>query len=391
MHLTRAFRPGDLVWFDPRVGYVLPGEVVEFHRAAQVITVQALINNVSKTFTLNNLSSVKSREDLGQNGVEDMVSLSDLNEASVLWNLRIRYDNQHIYTYVGSLLVAVNPLRMFDIYGLDHVNKYDGQILGTLPPHLFAVGAAAYHRLLSKNGQSQVLLMTGESGAGKTESAKLITQYLAAVNKSQSSNLITEQILEALPMLESFGNAKTIRNDNSSRFGKFLQIVFKNDGVIAGAKLTDFLLEKSRIVSQISEERNYHIFYQLLHGLPSEQKEKYGLMSADKYFYLNQGGIINVDGKNDKEDFESLQSALQVLSFSTEECETIYKILAAILHLGNIYFHRKQLKHGYEGVEIGSEVEIKRGAHLLQLSVNGIKKALTMRQMTKGNHDNGNR
>lgn len=383
MHLTRAFRPGDLVWFDPGVGYVLPGEVVEFHRAAQVITVQALINNVSKTFTLNNLSSVKSREDLGQNGVEDMVSLSDLNEASVLWNLRIRYDNHHIYTYVGSVLVAVNPLRMFDIYGLDHVNKYDGQILGTLSPHLFAVGAAAYHRLLSKNGQSQVLMMTGESGAGKTESAKLITQYLAAVNKSPS-NLITEQILEALPMLESFGNAKTTRNDNSSRFGKFLQIVFK-DGVISGAKLTDYLLEKSRIVSQISEERNYHIFYELLHGLPSEQKEKYGLMTADKYFYLNQGGTVAVEGKNDKEDFETLQSALQVLSFSTEECETIYKILAAILHLGNIYFHRKQLKHGYEGVEIGSEVEIKWGAHLLQLSVNGIKKALTMRQMHAGN------
>ena len=141
MHLTRAFRPGDLVWFDPGVGYVLPGEVVEFHRAAQVITVQAVINNVTKTFTLNNLSSVKSREDLGQNGVEDMVTLSDLNEASVLWNLRIRYDNQNIYTYIGAILVAVNPLRMFDVYGLDNVNKYNRQVLGTLPPHLFALGA----------------------------------------------------------------------------------------------------------------------------------------------------------------------------------------------------------------------------------------------------------
>ena len=130
MHLTRAFRPGDLVWFDPGVGYVLPGEVVEFHRAAQVITVQAVINNVTKTFTLNNLSSVKSREDLGQNGVEDMITLADLNEASVLWNLRIRYDNQNIYTFIGTLLVAVNPWRMFDIYGLDNVNRYDGQILG---------------------------------------------------------------------------------------------------------------------------------------------------------------------------------------------------------------------------------------------------------------------
>lgn len=285
------------------------------------------------------------------------------------------------------MLVAVNPLRMFDVYGLDNVNKYDGQILGTLEPHLFALGSSAYNRLLTKNAESQVLIMTGESGAGKTESAKLLTQYLAAVNKSVS-NVITEQILEALPMLESFGNAKTVRNDNSSRFGKYLEIIFK-DGVISGAKLTDYLLEKSRIVSQISEERNYHIFYELLEGLPKEQKEKYGLMSADKYFYLNQGGPISIDGKNDIADFESLQSALAVLSFSTEECETIYKILASILHLGNIYFHRKQLKHGFEGVEIGSEVEIKWAAHLLQLSVGGIKKALTQRMAdVRKNNDN---
>ena len=200
----------------------------------------------------------------------------------------------------------------------------------------------AYNRLLTKNGESQVMIITGESGAGKTETAKLLTQYLAAVNKSGSQNLITEQILEAIPMLESFGNAKTIRNDNASRFGKYMMIMFK-DGVISGAKLNDYLLEKSRIVTQASDERNYHVFYELLEGMSKEQKDKYGLMSADKYFYLNQGGQIKIDGKNDQDDFETMQSALQVLSFSTEECETIYKILASILHLGNVYFHRKQV------------------------------------------------
>ncbi len=158
--------------------------------------------------------------------MDDMITLTDLNEASVLWNMRIRYDNQNIYTYIGNILVSVNPLKLLGTYGVDSVNKYDGQIIGTLPPHLFAIGASAYNRLLTKNGQSQCLIITGESGAGKTESCKLLTQYLAAVNKS-SSNLIPEQILEAAPMLESFGNAKTIRNDNSSRFGKFLQIIFK--------------------------------------------------------------------------------------------------------------------------------------------------------------------
>lgn len=222
----REFLPGDLVWFDPGVGYVLPGEVLEFHKAAQVITVQAVINNVTKTFTLNNISSVKSRQDLGQNGVDDMVSISDLNEASILWNLRLRYDNNNIYTYIGSVLVAVNPYRMFDIYGLEAVSAYDGKILGTLPPHLFAIGAAAFNRLLTKEGENQVVVISGESGAGKTESTKLLLQYLAAVNKS-ASNLISEQILEASPLLESFGNAKTVRNDNSSRFGKYLEILYK--------------------------------------------------------------------------------------------------------------------------------------------------------------------
>ena len=228
---------------------------------------------------------------------------------------------------------------------------------------------------MAKDGEKQVVVLSGESGAGKTESTKLLLQYLAAVNKS-ASNLVTEQILEASPLLESFGNAKTVRNDNSSRFGKYLEVLYKGDGVVAGCRATDFLLEKSRVVSHAPDERNYHVFYEALAGLPAEQKEKYGLMTPDKYFYLNQGGACAVDGKNDKEDCEALQSAMQVLGFTFEERETVFKILASILHLGNVYFHRKQLKYGQEGVEIGSDVEIKWTAHLLQLNVKGISRAL---------------
>ena len=202
-------------------------------------------------------------------------------------------------------------------------------------------------------------------------------QYLAAVNKS-SSNLITEQILEASPLLESFGNAKTVRNDNSSRFGKYLEVFFK-DGVITGANITEYLLEKSRIVTHAPEERNYHVFYEMLAGLTEDQRQKFGLMSAEKYFYLNQGGSCNIDGKVDKDDFQNLLSAMQVLGFTAEEQDVIFKIISSILHLGNVYFHRKQLKHGQEGVEIGSDVEIKWAAHLLQLNVNGIVNALTMK------------
>ncbi|XP_073998346.1 unconventional myosin 10A isoform X4 [Rhodnius prolixus] len=363
---------GELVWFDPGVGHVLPGEVLEYHKPAQVLTVQAVIAGKPQVFSVTSPNGVKRRQDLGQLGIEDMIQLSDLNEASLLWNLKIRYDKELIYTYTGSILVAVNPYRMYDMYGLDMVKKYEGQILGTLPPHLFAVGSAAYNAMQRGN---QVVIISGESGSGKTESTKLVMQYLAAVNRAPS-NLVTEQILEASPLLESFGNAKTARNDNSSRFGKFLEVHFK-EGVILGGKVTEYLLEKSRIVTQAPEERNYHVFYELLAGLSEEAKLKYGLLSSDKYFYLNQGESCEIDGKYDSEDFQSLMSAMQVLGFTSEEQETIFRILASVLHLGNVYFHRKQLKHGQEGVEIGSDAEIRWAGHLLQINVDGIKLALT--------------
>ncbi|XP_040563865.1 unconventional myosin-XV [Lepeophtheirus salmonis] len=375
-------KPGDLVWFDPGVGYVLPGEVLEYHESAQVIMVQAIINSVTKNFTLNNLSSVRPRQDLGQNGVEDMITLRDINEASILWNLRIRYDNHNIYTYIGTILISVNPYRTFDdegesLYGLKSVNKYDGQILGTLSPHLFAIGSAALARQVTNPKKNVVILLNGESGSGKTECSKLLLQYLSAVNKS-SSNLKTEQIIEGSNLLESFGHARTVANNNSSRFGKFIQIYFK-DGVISGAKFNEYLLEKHRIVSHNSEERNFHIFYELLAGLSKEQKEKYGLMTVEKYFYLNQGQSYTIDGKNDRMDFENLISSFQVLGFTLDERESIFKVLSSVLHLGNVYFNRKHFRNGVEGVDVGSNVEIKWAAHLLQLNSNDVEQVLTSR------------
>lgn len=230
---------------------------------------------------------------------------------------------------------------------------------------------------MTKENEHQAFIISGESGAGKTETSKLVMQYLAAVNKSVS-NIVTEQILEASPLLESFGNAKTVKNNNSSRFGKYLEVFFK-DGIISGAKTTEYLLEKSRIVTQALEERNYHVFYELLAGLSEQEKEKYGLQSADKYFYLNQGGSCEIEGKNDEEDFRFLLSAMQVLGFTNEEQDNIFRIMAAVLHLGNVYFHRKQLKHGQEGVEIGSDAEVRWISHLLQLPLEGILKAITFR------------
>lgn len=303
-----------------------------------------------------------------------MTQLEDLHEASLLWNLKLRYDNGLVYTYAGSILIAVNPYKMFaDAYGIEMAKMYSGKPLGTLPPHLFAIGSAAHAALPSP----QVVVISGESGSGKTESTKLVMQYLAAVvpGGGSASTVITEQILEAAPLLEAFGNARTARNDNSSRFGKYLEVFFKS-GAIIGAKITQYLLEKSRIVTQAPGERNYHVFYELLGGLSESDRTKYGLLEADKYFYLNQGGS---DCSSGRVDWASLQGAMQVLGVSENEREGIVNVLASVLHLGNIYFHRRQLRHGQEGVEVGSDAEIKWAAHLLQIPSEGILRSLTSR------------
>lgn len=280
-----------------------------------------------------------------------MTQLDDLHEASILWNLRLRYDTGIIYTYAGSILIAVNPYKMFaESYGLEMAKKYSSKPFGnSLPPHLFAIGAAAHAAL----PEPQAVIISGESGAGKTESTKLVMQYLAAVvpGGGSASTVITEQILEATPLLEAFGNARTVRNDNSSRFGKYLEIYFKS-GAIIGAKITQYLLEKSRIVTQAPAERNYHVFYSLLGGLSETERAKYGLLDAEKYFYLNQGGSDCAPGRLD---WGSLQGAMQVLGFSEIEREGIVRVLSSVLHLGNIYFHRRQLRHGQEGVELGKK------------------------------------
>uniref|UniRef100_W8AVX6 Unconventional myosin-XV n=1 Tax=Ceratitis capitata TaxID=7213 RepID=W8AVX6_CERCA len=366
---------GDLVWFDPGVGHPIPGEIQEVHRAAQVIVVQALIKGKAQTFALQpGEGNLRPRQDLGSSGVEDMTMLEDLHEASLLWNLRLRYDKGLIYTFAGSILIAVNPYKMFpDSYGLEVAKKYAGKPLGTMPPHLFAIGAAAHAALPSP----QVVVISGESGSGKTESTKLVMQYLAAVvpGGGSASAVIAEQILEAAPLLEAFGNARTARNDNSSRFGKYLEVYFKN-GAIVGAKITQYLLEKSRIVTQAPGERNYHVFYEMLGGLSETERTKYGLLEADKYFYLNQGATDCAPGRVD---WDSLQSAMQVLGVSEGEREGIIRVLASVLHLGNVYFHRRQLRHGQEGVEVGSDAEIKWAAHLLHISAEGLHRALTSR------------
>ncbi|XP_063199799.1 unconventional myosin-XV [Chroicocephalus ridibundus] len=329
----------------------------------------------SKMQSLCSLPIVRYQEPQEEDGLEDMTQLEDLQEAAVLSNIRTRFERQLIYTYIGSILVSVNPYRLYNIYGTEQVLQYEGRALGENPPHLFAIANVAYSKVMDAK-HNQCIVISGESGSGKTEATKLILRYLAAVSQKRSSTPQIE-ILEATPLLESFGNAKTVRNDNSSRFGKFVEI-FLEDGLICGAITSQYLLEKSRVVFQAKSERNYHIFYEMLAGLPTQQRQRYCLQGAETYYYLNQGGNCEIPGKDDAEDFRRLLNTMEVLSFSVEEQNSIFRILSSVLHLGNVYFEKYETDC-QEVATVVSATEIRTVAELLQVSPEGLQKAITFK------------
>ncbi|NXF52904.1 MYO15 protein, partial [Oceanites oceanicus] len=323
--------------------------------------------------SLCSLPIVRYQEPQEEDGLEDMTQLEDLQEAAVLSNIRTRFERQLIYTYIGSILVSVNPYRLYNIYGTEQVLQYEGRALGENPPHLFAIANVAYSKVMDAK-HNQCIIISGESGSGKTEATKLILRYLAAINQKRST---APQILEATPLLESFGNAKTVRNDNSSRFGKFVEI-FLEDGLICGAITSQYLLEKSRVVFQAKSERNYHIFYEMLAGLPAQQRQRYCLQGAETYYYLNQGGNCEIPGKDDAEDFRRLLNIMEVLGFSVEEQNSIFRILSSVLHLGNVYFEKYETDC-QEVATVVSATEIRTVAELLQVSPEGLQKAITFK------------
>jgi myosin protein heavy chain len=273
-----------------------------------------------------------------------MAELTHLNEASVVHNLHTRYMADLIYTYSGLFLVTVNPYTPLPIYTNEYVNMYKGRSREDNKPHIFAMADEAFRNMVDEN-ENQSILVTGESGAGKTENTKKVIQYLAAVAHSQSpvksrgkphSNL-SAQILRANPILEAFGNAQTVRNNNSSRFGKFIRIEFNRDGTIAGAFIEWYLLEKSRVVRLNAQERNYHIFYQLLKGADRRLKQEFLLDGLDtEDFVYTRDGQDSIVGVSDRDEWDSLMEAFMVMGFSEEDQASILRTIAAVLHLGNI-------------------------------------------------------
>ncbi|CAG5128525.1 unnamed protein product, partial [Candidula unifasciata] len=284
-------------------------------------------------------------------------------------------------TYTGSILVAVNPYEILPIYTSEQIQQYRDKKIGELPPHIFAIADNSYSSM-KRYQHDQCVIISGESGAGKTESTKLILQFLAAVSGQHS--WIEQQILEANPIMEAFGNAKTIRNDNSSRFGKYIDIHFNEKGVIEGARIEQYLLEKSRIVSQMHDERNYHIFYCMLSGLSAEDKAKLELQDAHHYQYLIQGGSIVCEGRDDKKDFADIRSAMKVLMFEDSDLWEILKILSALLHLGNVKYNEIELDN-LAATEIQDISYINKVARQLEVNAQNLVDALTTRTIvTKG-------
>merc|ERR1719288_583097 len=268
---------------------------------------------------------------------EDMANLTFLNDASVFYNLKVRFQAKLIYTYSGLFCVVVNPYKRFPIYTPTVVKMYLGKRRNEVPPHLWAIVETAYRNML-QNSKNQSMLITGESGAGKTENTKKVIAYLAMVatsgKKADKKVSLEDQIVATNPILESYGNAKTSRNDNSSRFGKFIRIHFTASGKLAGCDIVSYLLEKSRITQQQEVERSYHIFYQLLQPFVSTMKEKC-LLTDDiyDYEYVSQGKV-SVASIDDNEELEMTDSAFDIIGFSDTEKWDCYKLTAADLSCG---------------------------------------------------------
>ncbi|XP_060116279.1 unconventional myosin-Va isoform X3 [Heteronotia binoei] len=271
-------------------------------------------------------------------GENDLTALSYLHEPAVLHNLKVRFiDSKLIYTYCGIVLVAINPYEQLPIYGEDIINAYSGQNMGDMDPHIFAVAEEAYKQM-ARDERNQSIIVSGESGAGKTVSAKYAMRYFATVSGSASEANVEEKVLASNPIMESIGNAKTTRNDNSSRFGKYIEIGFDKRYRIIGANMRTYLLEKSRVVFQAEEERNYHIFYQLCASATLPEFKTLRLGNANYFHYTKQGGSPVIDGIDDAKEMENTRRACTLLGIVDSYQMGIFQILAAILHLGNVSF-----------------------------------------------------
>ncbi|XP_039229035.1 myosin heavy chain, muscle isoform X26 [Drosophila yakuba] len=313
--------------------------------------------------------------------IEDMADMTVLNTPCVLHNLRQRYYAKLIYTYSGLFCVAINPYKRYPVYTNRCAKMYRGKRRNEVPPHIFAISDGAYVDMLT-NHVNQSMLITGESGAGKTENTKKVIAYFATVGASKktdetakSKGSLEDQVVQTNPVLEAFGNAKTVRNDNSSRFGKFIRIHFGPTGKLAGADIETYLLEKARVISQQSLERSYHIFYQIMSGSVAGVKD-FCLLTDNIYdYHIVSQGKVTVASIDDAEEFSLTDQAFDILGFTKQEKEDVYRITAAVMHMGGMKFKQRGREEQAEqdGEEEGGRVSKLFGCDTAELYKNLLK------------------
>ncbi|KAH9729010.1 Myosin-6 [Citrus sinensis] len=368
---------GSLVWLeDPEVTWI-DGEVVEVN-GDQI----KVLCTSGKTVVVKACDVYPKDAEAPPCGVDDMTKLAYLHEPGVLQNLRSRYDMNEIYTYTGSILIAVNPFRRLPhLYDSHMMAQYKGAAFGELSPHPFAVADAAYRQMINE-GISQSILVSGESGAGKTESTKQLMRYLAYMGgrAAAEGRSVEKKVLESNPVLEAFGNAKTVRNNNSSRFGKFVEIQFDRSGRISGAAIRTYLLERSRVCQVSDPERNYHCFYMLC-AAPPEDIQRFKLGNPRTFHYLNQSNCYELDGVNDSKEYIATRQAMDVVGISSDEQDAIFRVVAAILHLGNVEFAKGKEVDSSVPKDEKSQFHLKTVAELLMCDAKALEDSLCKREI----------
>merc|ERR1711892_137760 len=332
-------------------------------------------------------------EDPKKFGLGDYVFMDKIDEDSFMKNLKKRFEAQRVYTYIGDVIVCVNPYELIPaLYSEERIREYRGKNFYEVPPHIFAVTDMAYTNML-RNDKDQCIIISGESGAGKTEASKTVMRYIAAVSGegqktagkpktgqiaySKEVNRVKDQLLQSNPVLEAFGNAKTNRNDNSSRFGKYMDIVFDFKGDPVGGQIANYLLEKARVVKQAEGERNFHIFCQLLKSNKASQYHLSG--KAKEYFYTNQSSSIDVKSINDVKDFSDVTRGMTAIGFSDNEMDMVFKLVAVVLHTGNLKFESA----GNQGSKVASagKAALSAISKLLGVSEQAVEQALVVRKV----------
>ncbi|KAG8391355.1 hypothetical protein BUALT_Bualt01G0179200 [Buddleja alternifolia] len=366
---------GSRVWAeDPELAWI-DGEVVEIKG-----TDATIVTSTGKTIVAAISSIYPKDTEAPPAGVDDMTKLAYLHEPGVLCNLASRFALNEIYTYTGNILIAVNPFqRLPHLYDIHMMQQYKGAAFGELSPHLFAIADACYRAIINEHG-SQSILVSGESGAGKTETTKMLMRYLAFMGgrSGTEGRTVEQQVLESNPVLEAFGNAKTVKNNNSSRFGKFVEIQFDKHGKISGAAVRTYLLERSRVCQVSDPERNYHCFYMLC-AAPPEDAKKFKLGDPRSFHYLNQSNCYEVANVDDAREYLETRNAMDIVGINQDEQEAIFRVVAAILHLGNVEFIKGSEVDSSKLKDDKARYHLQTAAELLMCSEKALEDSLCKR------------